>query len=104
MILRLFPRASKESQKYVRVFNRYSDCRVGVMGYDYNGRVNVTRHGTDCIPWEESPEPIPDAGNLCRNPKRRTYGPYCYTKNATDGFEYCAIPKCRKCMIMVMFT
>ena len=73
------------------------------LGKDYRGYVSVTRSGRQCQMWTAqsphghgcTPEIFPNAGlgehNYCRNPDSEPEGPWCYTVDETQRWEYCEV-------------
>ncbi|OQR70746.1 tyrosine-protein kinase transmembrane receptor Ror2-like [Tropilaelaps mercedesae] len=74
-------------------------------GRFYQGRVNVTKSGIPCQPWDAQephshnrppnvfPE-IRDADNFCRNAGGEEPSPWCYTTDPRRRWEHCDIPQC----------
>ena len=79
--------------------------------YDgYIGKQSKTFNGHECQPWhdtrphrpsEEIKRKVLGAGvkynnNYCRNPDNDPNGPWCYTMNTKERYDYCDIPACKK--------
>uniref|UniRef100_A0A087Y3A2 receptor protein-tyrosine kinase n=1 Tax=Poecilia formosa TaxID=48698 RepID=A0A087Y3A2_POEFO len=76
-------------------------------GRFYQGRVNITRSGIQCQPWNKqvphqhrlSVDVVPElmnSNNHCRNPGGISDKPWCYTSDPNIRWEYCAVPRCVK--------
>ncbi|KAM3930890.1 plasminogen-like [Leptodactylus fuscus] len=74
-------------------------------GKTYRGTECKTRSGKTCQEWTATiphtpnytPKNYPNAGldsNFCRNPDGDPNGPWCYTTDPNQRFEFCDIPKC----------
>lgn len=69
------------------------------IGRKYFGTINVTKTGEPCQRWDsQTPhthrfDELADQENYCRNSIDGT-GPWCYTTNADNRWEYCTIPHC----------
>jgi len=79
-------------------------------GASYRGRKTTTFGGQICQNWNDysihpsrykppykPPWIYPNSdltSNYCRNPDHDPNGPWCYTKDNEEGYEYCGIPKC----------
>uniref|UniRef100_A0A8C8DN93 Prothrombin n=1 Tax=Oryzias sinensis TaxID=183150 RepID=A0A8C8DN93_9TELE len=75
-------------------------------GHNYNGNIHITKSGKVCQHWSHSfPHPIfrefnvsePNSilqENFCRNPDKRSEGPWCFTKDPSVQKETCRVPKC----------
>uniref|UniRef100_A0A8B7TQ04 LOW QUALITY PROTEIN: plasminogen-like n=1 Tax=Castor canadensis TaxID=51338 RepID=A0A8B7TQ04_CASCN len=86
-----------------------SECKIG-NGKSYRGTMSKTKSGVTCQKWSASfphktnfyPEKYPTEGleeNYCRNPDSDENGPWCYTTNPDQRFDYCDIPECEdECM------
>jgi len=72
-------------------------------GVDYRGTQSVTLSGLKCQKWSEQtphahtliPKDHPDEGldeNYCRNPTDESGGPWCYTTDPNERWEYCLTP------------
>uniref|UniRef100_A0A4W5N5F3 Plasminogen n=1 Tax=Hucho hucho TaxID=62062 RepID=A0A4W5N5F3_9TELE len=81
------------------------DCKVG-NGGTYRGPTSMTMLGVTCQRWSAqsphqhtsfTPESHPDKGmesNNCRNPDNDVNGPWCYTTDRNQKWDYCRIPDC----------
>ncbi|XP_043923831.1 plasminogen [Protopterus annectens] len=81
------------------------DCIVGY-GENYRGKTSKTSAGKKCQEWASqtpnvhvsfTPNTHPNAGldqNYCRNPDGDINGPWCYTTDPSQKWDYCRIPKC----------
>ncbi|XP_069625621.1 plasminogen isoform X2 [Ranitomeya imitator] len=76
-------------------------------GKDYRGTEYKTRSGKTCQDWTATsphtpnytPTNYPNAGlesNFCRNPDSDPNGPWCYTTDPNQRFEFCNIPQCKE--------
>uniref|UniRef100_A0A452U5Q3 Plasminogen n=1 Tax=Ursus maritimus TaxID=29073 RepID=A0A452U5Q3_URSMA len=86
-----------------------SECKTG-NGKTYRGTMSKTKNGVACQKWSDSsphipnytPEKHPLEGleeNYCRNPDNDEKGPWCYTTDPNQRFDYCSIPQCEdECM------
>uniref|UniRef100_A0A8C4NKK2 Plasminogen n=1 Tax=Eptatretus burgeri TaxID=7764 RepID=A0A8C4NKK2_EPTBU len=81
-----------------------SECREDE-GISYRGTLATTKRGFTCQAWASqtphkprySPTSNPDAGlevNFCRNPDKDKKGPWCYTTDPLERFDYCNVPLC----------
>uniref|UniRef100_UPI00358E2CAD plasminogen-like n=1 Tax=Myxine glutinosa TaxID=7769 RepID=UPI00358E2CAD len=81
-----------------------SECRKDE-GSSYRGTMSTTKRGFTCQAWASerphkprySPTSHPDAGlevNFCRNPDHDEDGPWCYTTDPSERFDYCKVPVC----------
>uniref|UniRef100_A0A8C0W347 Kringle domain-containing protein n=1 Tax=Castor canadensis TaxID=51338 RepID=A0A8C0W347_CASCN len=82
----------------------YRKCKIG-NGKSYRGTMSKTKSGVTCQKWSLIylgklsfyPEKYPTEGleeNYCRNPDSDENGPWCYTTNPDQRFDYCDIPEC----------
>ncbi|KAG8583052.1 hypothetical protein GDO81_008263 [Engystomops pustulosus] len=82
------------------------NCITG-NGENYRGTEYKTRSGRTCQEWTATTPHTPnytpnshrDAGldsNFCRNPDRDPNGPWCYTTDPYQRFEFCDIPQCEE--------
>lgn len=79
----------------------FPECRLTDIGYEYRGQVSQTQSGATCNPWSLV-KGAPSAGkgvfaedtNYCRNPDKKSGGPWCYTD--ADTWDYCSIPFCKR--------
>ena len=72
----------------------------------YQGKVNITERGEQCLNWTvKGPvypagsfpdNPVTNAENNCRNPTKNPGGPWCWLQSNPNKMGYCTIPKCRK--------
>ncbi|CAH1776938.1 unnamed protein product [Owenia fusiformis] len=83
-------------------------CKATSKGREYVGTKSTTLKGHTCQRWDSqtphshtrnNPDNFPektlaDAANYCRNPDGEPGGPWCYTTNPGERFEYCGIPFC----------
>ncbi|XP_004401166.1 PREDICTED: plasminogen isoform X2 [Odobenus rosmarus divergens] len=86
-----------------------SECKTG-NGRTYRGTMSKTKDGIACQKWRDTfphkpnytPEKHPLEGleeNYCRNPDNDEKGPWCYTTDPGQRFNYCDIPECEdECM------
>ncbi|CAH1786990.1 unnamed protein product, partial [Owenia fusiformis] len=84
------------------------ECKQTVQGLGYVGSVVETRSGKHCQRWDSQiPHPhsnndpvnfpdatLDDAANKCRNPDGQPDGPWCYTTDPDQRWEYCDVPLC----------
>ncbi|XP_067900721.1 plasminogen [Heterodontus francisci] len=85
------------------------ECKSG-NGVSYRGTATKTVSGRTCQRWTSTvphkpnyrPENSPHAdleANYCRNPDNDSTGPWCYTQDPDQRWEYCQIPNCEEdCM------
>lgn len=78
----------------------FPECRLTDIGSEYRGQISQTRSGIECISWNKVQSisgseslSVLDA-NYCRNPDKKSEGPWCYTD--VDTWDYCAIPFCKR--------
>ncbi|XP_034933801.1 uncharacterized protein [Chelonus insularis] len=87
-----------------------SNCKLTIIGSDYEGSMSVTSSGIRCQAWSaENPVHEVDrwishrhfpegnkfvAKNYCRNPSDDPRGPWCYTIDPNIINEDCSIPLC----------
>lgn len=68
-------------------------------GKKYFGTINVTKTGIPCQRWDsQTPhkhqfDELADHENHCRNPDEDN-GPWCYTTNDTQRYDFCPVPHC----------
>ena len=79
----------------------FSECFTNSLGVDYRGTLSVTPLGNTCMKWtvqsphehSYTPGDYPGFGlgdhNYCRNPSQESGGPWCYTTNPDQRWEYC---------------
>ena len=84
----------------------FSECTFTLSGTSYAGSVAETDLGRPCLRWDSVtsnpwsagilyPEgSLEGAGNFCRNPNQRAYGPWCFYGDDADQWEYCNVPRC----------
>ena len=77
-------------------------CISSKTGTEYMGTVNVTKHNTPCLPWNETDIDVKtdEGGNNCRNPSdNEEEAPYCYVRSNSSPVgqrELCNISYCGK--------
>ena len=81
-----------------------TDCRVSQAGTEYNGTVNVTMSGIQCLQWTSASwfngsfadGSASQAKNFCRNTLSAMFvgGVWCLTGNNSQPWEYCNVPLC----------
>ncbi|CAH1791206.1 unnamed protein product [Owenia fusiformis] len=82
-----------------------TDCKQDKLGSQYMGKISRTVNGIPCQRWDsQSPHShgittVPDgslaaADNFCRNPDNETGGPWCYTTDPNERWDYCGVPLC----------
>ncbi|CAC5400511.1 MRC [Mytilus coruscus] len=92
-------------QNYERPFICSGDtglkCRMNLIGASYRGNISRTKSGRLCQAWSsQTPqkhrfsESLSDQKNYCRNPDNEPYGPWCYTTDVNQRWEYCDTPYC----------
>ena len=94
-----------------------AECLFTRHGTAYMGAVSRTRSGQTCQRWDtQTPHShpyvtatfFPDqtvaaAGNRCRNPRAdRAGGVWCYTNQTQTQWEYCDVPRCGNCFVLVL--
>lgn len=78
----------------------YEECTRSQLGYEYNGRVNMTSSGKTCQRWDtQTPHKhiygrLAAHENYCRNPFGLKQRPFCFTTDKTTPWEYCNITAC----------
>jgi len=55
---------------------------------------STTKTGYECQRWEMGKFSFPH--NYCRNPDNDPNGPWCFSTNPNENYEYCSIPICKK--------
>ena len=75
------------------------DCYSGD-GRSYEGKVNQTMEGVECLPWDDERSEYRELGsnNYCRNPGPPGYeeeGPWCYTHHQHIVWGYCGVTRCQ---------
>lgn len=72
-----------------------------MLGWEYKGTRDRTVSGTLCQRWdrqyphEHDYHSLSSEQNYCRNPaKAYAKGPWCYTSEAKQKWNYCFVPKC----------
>jgi hypothetical protein len=88
----------------------FSDCKNDVVGHDYAGVTSITKSGRKCQAWNSQKphshaqtnnianfpdDNLSDAKNYCRNPGSSPGGPWCYTMDPMQRWEYCDIELCK---------
>ncbi|XP_059483770.1 uncharacterized protein LOC132201555 [Neocloeon triangulifer] len=89
-------------------------CKQDSVGFGYEGTQSASARGFPCLPWTHPrvdgalqdaalfPDAsLEDASNFCRNPDRRSSGPWCYTTEKyfppkSCGIRDCQLDNCRK--------
>ena len=69
-------------------------------GRSYEGKVNKTMEGVECLPWDDERSEYRKLGsnNYCSNPGPPGYeegGPWCYTRHEHTLWGYCGIMPCQ---------
>ncbi|CAG0893765.1 unnamed protein product [Darwinula stevensoni] len=96
------------------------ECKLTAMGGEYVGKQNTTISGFPCQRWLTSvprshsqwnllsafPDELDGSHNFCRNPTEGFGGPWCYSYDSPNGWEYCNVPFCplsdgRNCTIRI---
>ena len=93
-----------------------TECKQTQLGREYMGTLSTTVSGRTCQAWAsntphdpnsyvEDDSNYPDgsreaASNYCRNPDWESGGPWCYTLDPDERWEYCDIPFCNGTCIM----
>lgn len=86
----------------------FNNCKVTHSGLSFTGPISKTREGRECVLWSDEKikrrfsrsiqdEDFPErstkiAKNFCRNPTKRSDGPWCYTNDSKSN--NCDIPLC----------
>ena len=84
------------------------NCKTTKVGSEYAGTVSMTLTGRTCQTWSAQtphshsytdPADFPDAtladaSNYCRNLDNAAAGPWCYTTNPNNRFDYCDVGYC----------
>ena len=95
----------------------FSECKISTLGGDYTGHVGTTETGKTCQRWDAQfphshsmtdPRMFPDdtmddAANYCRNPDVGLKGPWCYTTDPSERWEFCEIDYCYEGKIKKIF-
>ncbi|KAF3831331.1 hypothetical protein GH733_000068 [Mirounga leonina] len=69
-----------------------SECKIG-NGKTYRGTMSKTKDGVACQKWSDTSPHKP------KNPDNDEKGPWCYTTDPDQRFDYCNIPECEdECM------
>ena len=98
----------------------FADCKKDALGRDYSGTLNVTRRGLQCQAWASDVPYIPyvnardratfpegsleDGKNYCRNPDDDPSGPWCYTLNPNEQWDYCDIKLCPGNILLLILS
>ncbi|KAL1488031.1 hypothetical protein ABEB36_015404 [Hypothenemus hampei] len=84
-------------------------CKLSHLGVEYTGSIGKTESNVRCQSWiSNSPHKVNDSlvddqfpyhskkksKNYCRNPDRKSSGPWCYTMNSDLIDETCTVPLC----------
>ena len=83
-------------------------CKLTQLGQEYTGSLAHTRTGLECQRWDaQSPHThtrndpakfpdatLQDAHNFCRNPDQEPGGPWCYTTDPSERWQYCDLEMC----------
>ena len=78
------------------------DCHTND-GKTYQGKVNVTREGLNCKPWDtEGDYTYLGSLSYCRNPGQSDSdlvedGPWCFADSDHTLWGYCDVRQCNKC-------
>ncbi|XP_071135417.1 uncharacterized protein [Mytilus edulis] len=79
------------------------ECKMTAEGFEYLGTISVTRANVSCQRWDvktpHRPRNFTDVSkyqhNYCRNPiVDKDSGPWCYTMDPDDKWDFCDIPFC----------
>lgn len=80
------------------------------MGKGYRGTISQTNTGRTCQAWSSQvphkhsySDQLLDQKNYCRNADDEPYGPWCYTTDVNQRWEYCKIPYCGMQQIEYLF-
>ncbi|XP_061190290.1 uncharacterized protein LOC133198173 [Saccostrea echinata] len=74
------------------------DCKRTTTGWEYQGKISVTKSGRTCQAWVSQTPHSHSLGtnlpeNYCRNPDSEP-APWCYTIDPDKRYEICEIPDC----------
>ena len=71
------------------------------MGLDYRGKLSTTNKGRTCQAWSvltphhhKFQRELLTEKNYCRNPDNTSGGPWCYTTDVSQRWEFCDVPYC----------
>ena len=89
----------------------FAECKADAIGTTYQGKQSVTTSGRHCQAWatnyphehnwHDNPGAFPEgniqeASNYCRNPDGDTGGPWCYTTDLLERWDYCYVGNCEE--------
>lgn len=80
---------------YISVVSARKDCLL-----EYTGKTSTTTTGRECQRWDTEYPHIPkyqpknSGHNRCRNPDKDPKGPWCYTTDPNQRYEYCDVTDC----------
>ncbi|CAG2187406.1 CD206 [Mytilus edulis] len=87
------------------------ECIMDQMGKGYRGTISQTNTGRTCQAWSSQvphkhsySDQLLDQKNYCRNADDEPYGPWCYTTDVNQRWEYCKIPYCAGAVTPVIPT
>ncbi|XP_052062584.1 macrophage mannose receptor 1-like [Mytilus californianus] len=87
------------------------ECIMDQMGKNYRGTISQTNTGRTCQAWSlqvphkhSYSDQLSDQKNYCRNADDEPYGPWCYTTDVNQRWEYCDIPYCAGAVTPVIPT
>ena len=90
------------------LFRFLQECKTTTRGQEYRGQISETETGRKCQQWKKH-SPHPHWGrfeklenNYCRNPDNEPKGPWCYTVDLMKRWEYCSVPTCGQCIILIL--
>jgi hypothetical protein len=77
------------------------ECRTTKRGLDYRGKLSTTNMGRTCQAWSvltphnhKFQRELLTEKNYCRNPDNTSGGPWCYTTDVSQRWEFCDVPYC----------